>query len=371
MLPPNHEPGERSAARSSVQGPGAMHGRFIFFRTYVLSGSPFQRRLFLRAAMRKLLPVSVQRIVPFLFRPRYARNGRPRKSSYPPYLRMKELMKPVSRRRNDSGLTFTRGMVSVVLPVYNQGRYLRQSVESVLAQEYDRYELIIVDDGSTDATPEVLGKYAGEKRVSVIRQRHAGLPRALSAGFRAAGGEFRTWTSADNIMKPQQIAVQVAFLEKFDDIDMVYSNYELIDDGGAPLSGSSYNALLQFPPGSGILHLPWDYGELNFVPLNFIGPCFLYRTSAAAVVGDYDPAMAGVEDYDYWMRLNAVGRLAHDISPEPLYQYRIHPSSATARMAEGDIAGKLQNAVTRFAERISDPARPEGFPLLLEMDERK
>ena len=93
-----------------------------------------------------------------------------------------------------------KGLVTVVLPVYNQADLLEKSIDSVLAQTYQEFELIIVNDGSTDGVEAILDKYVTHPKVLILTQQNQKLPTALNTGFAHAKGEFYTWTSADNVM---------------------------------------------------------------------------------------------------------------------------------------------------------------------------
>ncbi len=98
-------------------------------------------------------------------------------------------------------------LVTVVMPVYNQAHFLPQALDSVFAQTYPHMELIVVDDGSTDATPDVLAEFQRHHRFTVIRQTNQRLPAALNTGFANANGDYLTWTSSDNEMLPDMLAV--------------------------------------------------------------------------------------------------------------------------------------------------------------------
>ena len=103
-----------------------------------------------------------------------------------------------------------KGLVSIVLPVYNGEEYLEKSIESVLRQTYENFEFIIVNDGSTDHTKEIVDKYALiDNRIRVIHKQNEKLPKTLSRGFSEARGEFFTWTSADNIMEKNNTAKNI------------------------------------------------------------------------------------------------------------------------------------------------------------------
>ncbi|MGQ9777570.1 MAG: glycosyltransferase, partial [Thermodesulfobacteriota bacterium] len=169
-------------------------------------------------------------------------------------------------------------LVSIVLPVYNGGFFIRKAIESILSQTYQNFELIIVNDGSTDETPQILAQYTKHPKITLIEQENQKLPRALSNGFRVAKGEFYTWTSADNLMGESCLELQVKFLKDNPDVQMVYSNYAIIDEEGNPLFGSDYCSGYQTPPGSNHIVLPKDPSDLNIIRNNYIGPCFLYRS---------------------------------------------------------------------------------------------
>ena len=110
-----------------------------------------------------------------------------------------------------SDKSLTSPLVSIVLPVYNGEQYIAGAIDSILAQEYGNFELIVIDDGSTDRTPKILERFLSDQRVRVIRQDNQRLPAALSEGFRHAAGDLYTWTSADNLMKPECLGLLVEF----------------------------------------------------------------------------------------------------------------------------------------------------------------
>lgn len=227
------------------------------------------------------------------------------------------------------------GLVSVVLPVYNGADFVAESIESVLAQDYERFELIIVDDGSTDATPEIVDRFAAQDpRIRVIHQPNQKLPRALNNGFRAARGELLTWTSADNRLKPDCLSLMANDMERRPAVDMIYANLDIIGEDGAPLQNSAWYAHYQRPPGSSEIHLPADTAELNVWPNNYIGAAFMYRVRTPYLVGEYGIGRFCVEDYDYWMRVNAELTLRHSAFRKSVYDYRFHGKSLTAAADE-------------------------------------
>ena len=246
-------------------------------------------------------------------------------------------MKQALRRRYplrgaDIRCDVRRGLISVILPVYNGERYLTEAVESVLAQTYTDLELIIVDDGSTDASGEIAdGFLQTDERVKVIHQKNMTLPIALNNGFAASSGELLTWTSADNRMLPCCLELLETELSRDRSCDMVFGNMRLIDENGGVLRGWGW---YEQPPLSGNVILPDSTDELNTHANNTIGAAFLYRAGAAAVLGGYSENKFMLEDYDYFMRMNSLLTIRHILHKRPIYEYRMHESSLTARDEE-------------------------------------
>jgi glycosyltransferase involved in cell wall biosynthesis len=236
------------------------------------------------------------------------------------------------------------GLVSVVLPVYNQASLLGDAIASVLAQTYTNLELIVLSDGSTDGVEAVFDRCADDPRVRFLVQANQKLPRALSNGFDFARGEFWTWTSADNLMEPRHLEREVEFLRSHPDIDFVYADYIAIDDRGEPLRDPAFRPHNRSSPDSPDIHLPRDLTDYNDRDDNFIGPCFMYRGSSGQLLGDYAPEL-GVEDYDYWLRMNTVMRIAHLGTDELLYRYRVHDNSLCAQAVELGIHSRKDRLV--------------------------
>ena len=244
------------------------------------------------------------------------------------------------------------GMVSVVLPVCNGERYLAEAVDSVLAQTYAKWELIIVDDGSTDNSPAIAEEYAhNDARIRCIRQENAKLPAALNSGHRAARGEFLTWISDDNRFKPDFLAVMTDELRNRPAVDFLFANLEVIDHDGKPTGEAAYYRDYQCPAGSGKIQLPSLVSRLH--AWNSIGAAFMYRRRLLPIVGLYSEYRFGCEDYDFWLRINACASIRHTRHRPPLYQYRVHGASLTA---SGDAIGipERMNALRVFHDARRD-----------------
>lgn len=225
-----------------------------------------------------------------------------------------------------------KGLVSVVLPVYNGEKYLDEAICSVLSQTYPNFELIIVDDGSTDRSLEIANTYRGsDSRIKIITQKNLKLPCALNNGFKAAKGEFYTWISADNRMRPNCLEILAAELDRDRTCDMVFGNMRLIDENGGRLRDKGW---YEFPPHSGNVILPSSTLSLNTVANNTIGAAFMYRRGAALTLVGYSRYKFMLEDYDYFMRMNSFFCIKHILYKKPIYEYRMHSGSLTAHDKE-------------------------------------
>lgn len=204
--------------------------------------------------------------------------------------------------------------VSVVLPVYNGEQYLAQSIESVIGQTFKDWELIIVNDCSTDKSLSIAKKYAKkDKRIKIITNKvNQKLPKSLNIGFENSCGEYRTWTSDDNWYHKYAFEKMVKYLdEKASDV-MVCCDYEAIYDKE---SGKVYT----------IKKL--DISRLNMLFWCPCGACFMYRTTTAEKIGGYDENNFLVEDYEYWLRIMLEGNIGR--IDEVLYFYRHHKNNLT------------------------------------------
>lgn len=222
-------------------------------------------------------------------------------------------------------------LVSIVLPTYNQARYLPEALDSVFAQTWPHYELIVVDDGSSDETADILADYSRRYSFLVIRQENRGLPHALNTGFKHTQGEYLTWTSSDNVMLPEMLTVLVRSLIADPSVGLVYADRYLIDEHGNNL---------------GRFNLP-DYSPYLLLHINLVHCCFLYRRECMIRVGNYDPKFIYGEDWEYWIRISQYYKMKR--IPQALYRYRVHSASMTSDL----IRGTAQNmGYAEFAARI-------------------
>ena len=202
--------------------------------------------------------------------------------------------------------------VSIVLPTYNGEHYIGKAIESIINQTYIDWELIIVDDCSTDNTGNIIEEFSNkDSRIQVIHNvNNKRLPASLNIGFRQAGGEYLTWTSDDNLYMDQALEKMVDFLDYNISFPMVCARMEVIDSQGRFL----YNG--------------GKYYKYSMFYNNCVGAGFMYRSSVVCDVGEYDESRFCIEDYEYWMRIikkyGGIGFL-----DEILYKYRVHENSLT------------------------------------------
>jgi glycosyltransferase involved in cell wall biosynthesis len=225
-------------------------------------------------------------------------------------------------------------LVSVILPTYNGSRYLAEAIDSCLGQTYDNWELIIVDDCSTDSTPQIIGSYvARDSRIRSIRhETNLKLPRALNTGHAAARGEYLMWTSDDNRFLPAALEELTRFLEEHSSVAVVYADSVLIDEQGRYLQ--DYPAQ---PPS-------------RLAYMNALGGCFLYRRTVYETLGGYDTDLFLAEDYEFWLRAYRSFELAplHKV----LYEYRWHDQSLTKAANRRQVRTNAERALRRHLPHL-------------------
>jgi glycosyltransferase involved in cell wall biosynthesis len=186
--------------------------------------------------------------------------------------------------------------VTVLMPVFNRERFVAEAIESVLGQDFDDFEFVIVDDGSSDRTPEILREYAGrDRRIRIVTgEANEGIPRALNKGLDHARGDYIARLDSDDLMMPGRLAPQAEVLDAQKDVVLVSTAYDIIDEHGAYL-GTHDETL----PGDVIRYL------LGFS--NIIGGHgqVMFRNDGTRYCTDFPSS----EDYELWVRLSQRGRI--------------------------------------------------------------
>lgn len=215
-------------------------------------------------------------------------------------------------------------LISVVMPVYNAQRYLREAVDSILDQTLGDFELIAVDDGSKDGSKAILDEYAQrDSRVRVLSRPNTGIVGALNDGLSVATGEFIARMDADDWVTRDRFEKQVAFLRAHPDHVCVGSYFNYMDADGALLK---WNPRETDPAAIERALLRGDGGSL-------IHPVVMFRRAALAQTGTYRADALWVEDLDLYLRLARVGKLSN--VPEVLLHYRYHTQSVNFTRNEG------------------------------------
>ena len=231
-------------------------------------------------------------------------------------------------------------LVSIVVPVYNQGRYLDQAIESLLAQTYPKIEIFVLDDGSTDTTPQVLKKYTG----SIDWESHPnmGQSRTLNKGWQKAKGQLLSYLSGDDTLLPGAIALSVDYLERNKKAVLTYCDFNLID------------------PNSRIIRQvttpDFDFRRMITDVISLPGPGAMFRRSAFERAGMWDSQYRQMPDYEYWLRLGLEGEFVR--IPQVLANFRVHESSQTFSQMNEDRAEEPVRIIRGFFE---NPRLPAGL----------
>lgn len=242
---------------------------------------------------------------------------------------------PSSTVRNDSCQS---PLVSILMPVYNSEVYLAEAIASMLGQTYSHFEFLIIDDGSTDHSWEIVQRYAAQdSRIKAIRRENRGLPRTLNEMIKLASGDLLARMDADDVSLPDRFALQVEFMRQHPQVVCLGGAYDRIDEKGRFLD--HYN-----PPESNAELQQYLLRGMTLI----LHPSAMLRRSAVDQVGGYDERMVGSSDLDLWLRLGEVGEVAN--IPETLVKYRLHPGSITYKRQQRqtqDALGACQRAWQR------------------------
>ncbi len=233
--------------------------------------------------------------------------------------------------------------VSVIMPVRNAGAWVKDAIESLLAQTFADFELLVIDDGSDDdiTRANLDATAAIDRRIRLIRTPPLGLVAALNRGIAEARAPLLARLDADDRALPERLAAQVRYLSQETEVGLLGTWAQRIDSQGAVTS--------RLTPETRADELVRILQSRN----PFIHSSIMLRAELARRLAGYRPAFAGAEDYDFWLRISEVSRVAN--LPEFLVQYRRHASSAS----------RLQPSRQAFSVRLAQRAaqwRRQGRP---------
>jgi len=257
-----------------------------------------------------------------------------------------ELEKSASEHRAGDGLpvmpycepTASDPLVSVIMPVYNCGRYIGEAIESVLIQTYPKFELIIVDDGSTDNTREEILRYDDE-RIRYICQENKGPSSARNRAIKQARGQYIMPLDADDMMVPHFIISHLKEFERYPEADLVYCDVLLIDASGNPIRIMIKS---EYQDRRYLIRDLFQYGH-PIIPFR-LG----IRRSVFDKIGPYDETLMIAEDYDMLRRFVKAGLKAHHLR-EALHIRRMQ-SDNISRAANIDKARSHFDVLKRFTD---------------------
>ena len=202
-------------------------------------------------------------------------------------------------------------LVSIVTPSFNQGRFIRRTIDSVLAQTYANIEYLVVDGGSTDETLAVLRSYGD--RVRWLSEPDEGQTAAINKGFRLTNGKINGYLNSDDVLLPDAIAKVVEYLRNHPDCDLVYGDADYIDaedrvTGAYPTADYSFERLME--------------------DCCICQPAAFWRASLTETVGPFDATVQLAMDYEYWIRVDRKGFVIRHLE-EKLAQSRLHAETKT------------------------------------------
>jgi glycosyltransferase involved in cell wall biosynthesis len=232
--------------------------------------------------------------------------------------------------------------ISIVIPAYNAEKYLAETLTGVLAQTFSDWELLLIDDGSTDATAEIAARYARrDSRIRLVRQENRGLPGARNRGIAASdpASAYLIFLDADDLWEPDALEALHAAHRADPDAGMVYGFARYIDAQGCPVNPSelesTFTQRYQLQQDT-LIVIPWE-APTTFETLLFNntirtpGLALIPRSTLQAA-GLFDPEGAGVADWDMWLRIALYGRIT--LLPRIVLAYRLHAGNMSRGRAE-------------------------------------
>jgi glycosyltransferase involved in cell wall biosynthesis len=233
-------------------------------------------------------------------------------------------------------------VVSVITPTYNRATFIIQAVESVLAQSFQNWEMIIVDDGSTDPTRDQLEPYLKDPRIHYLYQNNQGQSRARNTALECARGRFIGFLDSDDVWYPRKLERQIAILETDQSVAIVHSDESQIDEHGRDIEVSNMRR-----------YSGWITPQLladNSVSITTA----LVRRECFDEMGGMDSTLPVADDYELWLRLSARYRFCY--LPERLAAYRVMPNQISSdKKLRFETNEKI---IERFLERFGSVLTP-------------
>lgn len=202
--------------------------------------------------------------------------------------------------------------ISVIMPSFNQGQFIKAALDSILTQKYPSLECIVIDAGSSDDTHAILETYRNQ--VTVVSAPATAQSEVMNKGLEYAQGDLITLLNADDMSSSQSYSVVSRFFSERDDIDMVYGDFDIIDQTGKKLLTHK--------------EIVFHYPSYLFLGRFISYPTVFLRRRACLKAGRFDPSLHFAMDQDYWLRVVQHGKIEH--IPAVLASFRWHPNSKSA-----------------------------------------
>ncbi|MBM4328650.1 MAG: glycosyltransferase [Deltaproteobacteria bacterium] len=222
--------------------------------------------------------------------------------------------------------------ITVLLSVFNGRRYVRQAVESILAQTFEHFEFLIIDDGSTEPISELINSYR-DPRINLVRQNNRGLACSLNRGIEEATGEFIARMDADDVSAPNRLGLQYEAISRNKNLDLIGSFFREINDRGEVVEEKQV-----------LIDEDYRLWRLQFHN-NYAHGSIMFRKSAVVAAGLYNEQLRLAQDYDLWSRICRQGNSC--VIPECLYSHRIRTDGQQASVrnyeAQAQTAARISN----------------------------
>jgi len=222
--------------------------------------------------------------------------------------------------------------VSVLVKSYNHATYVRQTIESVLSQSFQDFEIVVTDDGSTDETPDILRSFDDPRVRLEVWSENQGISAAMNATIARARGRYLAILNSDDWALPGRLEKQVAFLDRNEDVSAVFGLPHPVDDSGEPTAAfNDFHAPLRFA----------DYSRRSWLRQFFLcgnclcAPTAMIRREVYDAVGRYDLRLTNLQDFDMWIRMLLAGHNLH-VLPEELTAFRIRSGNRNMSAARPD-----------------------------------
>lgn len=240
-----------------------------------------------------------------------------------------------------SPFTDTRKLpsVTIVTPTFNQAQFLEETILSVLGQDYQELEYIVINDGSTDKTSQILERY--KDRLVVIHQENMGQSATLNKGWKLASGTLIGYISSDDLLRPNAVSVLVKALMANEEAVLAYPNYEIINKVGTGIGSVTVEE--------------FDFDRLTVDLICTIGPGALFHREAFEKAGGWDIRFRQVPDIDFWFRLIKFGKFVK--VDQILARSRLHEASATYRRMSFRRSVEIVVSVKKLWSGVDDPVR--------------